>query len=247
MKKSSKLDEIYERLINLAVLVAEGRLDPLSVDVAKFLDVIKGIDLAKLDLSMLYKDIRALSGLITILEAQYISLKNRGLGLYVEPMLIKLKAKSLSLEKLANILLKSWTPTVNILSSSIFDLLTAYTYFMSLKPIKERRIKYILPTITSEQIESVITIPENLDLKLRKLFNELLSYSDGNWVKYEDFIYKFENPIETAYLMSFLVTMGLVEMKYRKLEDQHYIRPLTEEFEVKNVYSISVNIKGVKK
>ena len=91
MKKSYDETEYYDRLIDLAISVAEGKVDPLDININKFIEYLKKASIESFDYNLLYKDIRALSGLVLILEAQYKSLKDRGLGLYIEPLLLKLK------------------------------------------------------------------------------------------------------------------------------------------------------------
>jgi len=243
--KNNNLNELYERLVDLAILVSDGKVDPLDIDISRFLNIIKEVNLEKYDTSMLYKDIRALNGLILILEAQYKALKDKGLGLYIEPLLVRLKAKQLSIEKLANILLRCWTPTINVITSSTMDLLSSFAYFKSLKPLSERKLIIKPISLAKEDIKAMIMIPENIELKLKNLYKELVEYSEGSWVEYISFIYKSGDPIERAYLMSFLVTMGAVQMKYKRLEDKYFIKPVKAEAEVLDVYSIPVNIWGV--
>jgi len=237
---AGSVEEMYDRLVQLALDVARGKVDPLSIDISGYIEVVRRAVLEGYGLEMLYKDVRALSGLVTILEAQYRALKDRGMGLYLEPVLVKLRAKQLSLDALASIAARCWSPAVELELVSDEDFRRALSYFELLKPISERRRKrqYYAPA------EAPAASPEFLEKfeeKLESLYRELEEVSGGGWIEYSDFVSRGD-PVERAYLLSFLITSGRVEMRYRKLEDAYYVRPARGE--ARSHHSIVVRLEG---
>lgn len=247
MSRSNNKFDYYDRLIDLAISVAEGKVDPLDININKFIEYLKKASIESFDYNTLYKDIKALNGLILILEAQYKSLRDRGLGLYIEPLLLKLKVKQASIKTLAGILAKCWHPTINIYLSSTYDLLSSLDYYNSLKPLKDRRIKMLPARIPEFKIGESYLLPEKIEDKMKRIFDNLLNVSEGGWVDYHSYILNYDEPLETAFIISLLVSAGLVEMRYRRLENRYYIRPTKPQFKPIDYYSLPVNVfKGYK-
>ncbi len=240
-----KNNQLYERLIDLSIKVLEGKVDPLDVDISKYLDSISSLFKKLKSLDDIIKDIRALYGLTIILSCQYELLKSRGLGLYIEPILVELRTQQLSIEAIAEILRSVWTPVVEIEVSDNILIEYALDYFNKLKPIDERKIKHIVYELPKAELTRDFIIPLNIHEKLDELYQELIFTSKGKWVDYYNFINSKGNPVERAYLLSFLITEGRVVMMYRRFEDKIYVKPV-ENIVVENLQSVATWVRRSK-
>ena len=240
----SSQNEIYERIIDLSIKVVQGKLDPMDIDISKYLDLLRKQKMDLADIPKLYMDITALTGLVLILEAQYNRLKNSGLGLYIEPLLVRLKAKQLSLTSLSRIFLKCWHPSVNIQLSTNEMAREAAEYYNNLKPIDQRM--FTLDGVPlDEKIASIdLIIPEELERMMDELLKELWSVSNGEWIDYYEFISRGEDHIQRAYILSFIVTNGWAEIKYRRFEDKIFLRPIKDVGEPSDTYSVTTELRG---
>jgi hypothetical protein len=237
-------NEIYERIIDLSIKVVQGKLDPLDVDIGRYLKLLKEKELDISNVSELYMDIYALNGLVLILEAQYKRLKSGGLGLYIEPLLVKLKAKQLSLESISRIFIKCWHPSISIQISTTESIIEAINYYNQLKPINERRFKIdAAPIVSATSIPSLI-LPSELEDMMEKLLKELWKESGGDWIEYYTFISKGGDKVERAYILSFIITSGWAELKLRRFEDKILIRPIKSVAQPDDVYSVATELKG---
>ena len=241
----SNKDELYERLIDLSIKVAEGKVNPLDVNVSKYLSLISQLFTGLRRKEDFIKDIRALHGLITILSLQYKLLKSKSMGLHIEPILVELRMRQLSVEKIARILEAAWHPAIEIECAHECALESAIKYFEKLKPLVQRRFKQMYYGSPLVHVEKVHVPSIDIKKKLKEVLIELVKISGGSWVDYYEFIYKGD-PVERAYLLSFLITEGKVEMKHVRFEDKVYIRPVIGEVRVEEYYSITTRIEGTR-
>jgi hypothetical protein len=189
-------------------------------------------------------DMKALSGLVLINEAQYKRIRNSGLGLYVEPLLVKLKARQLSIESMSNIFLKCWHPSVNIQLSTNETVREAVEYYNKLKPLDERFFRIESFPLDDKVTSLNLIIPNELEEMMDSLLRELWEDSDGDWVDYHEFISKGDNRVERAYILSFIITNGWAEIKYRRFEDKILVRPIKVPEEPSDTYSVATELKG---
>lgn len=229
-----KKNELYDRLVDLSNKVMEGKVNPLEIDISKYLDIIRELFKNIENIDDLISDIKALHGLIMILSAQYEILKSRGLGLYIEPVLVELRTRQLSIETIANFIKMIRTPVLELEVSNEDNILRAMEYYRKLPPINKRKYKYEIYEIPKVDIERSLVIPFSIRNKLKRIYEELSSFSNGEWVDYYDFI-NLGNPVERAYLLSFLISEGFVEMVYKRFDNRIFIRP------VKNVKAVRMH------
>jgi hypothetical protein len=240
-------DEIYDRILDLAVKVAEGVVDPFDVDVGRFISLLaeKG-ELDKLDYDLLVKDIRALNGLIMILESQSRLLRRKGLGLYLDKALMRLRIYKMDIMDLAKVFSFSWSPIVEVEALSDEAIFDALSYFNSLRDLGSRRLKF-------EEREGVIDydykprifiIPEALRKRMMVLLDELREVSRTDYIDYNMFIHAgVGDPVERAYILSFLISDGWVDVKINRLEEKIYIRARDERRMVSNPSTLPVVVR----
>lgn len=238
--------EVYERIIDLAVGVAEGRIDPFDVDVGKFLRRLKSlgeVDPSLMDLLML--DVRALHGLIMILEAQSRRLRDRGYGLYLNRLLVRMAADKLTTEELVGLLEASWRPIMELeyMDRDLLD--DAFTYYNNLIDLAMRgRIMYSLRDVLIDVRPELFKEPIDLEKYGDVLRRELWEVSGGEYIDYFEFILRGDNPILRAYTISFLISDGWIDVKVDRLKKKIFIRPRKERLEFRNPASIVVVMKG---
>lgn len=238
----SSLEELYDRILDLAIKVSEGIIDPFDVDVGRFIrQLARNRRFLELGYSYLIKDIRALNGLVAILEAQGRSLRRRGLGLYLDKMLLKLRIYKMSLDDLANVFIHSWRPVVEMETINIEALKEALFYFNSLKDLESRRLKFEeLTEFLGEGVEPKLFIePRVIRRLMMNLLEELRIRSGGDYIDYDNFI-RGGDPVERAYILSFLISDGWVDVRVNRLEEKIFIRPRDRRVEIRRPSSLAV-------
>ena len=246
MKNS--LDEIYDRIIDLAVKVAEGDVDPFDIDVGRFISILsKNQSLDKLEYGFLLKDIRALNGLIAILEAQGKFLKKRGMGLYLDKMLLQLKIFKMDINELAGVFAMSWKPIATLEMINLDGVREAISYFNNLSDLASRRFSLEEKQFSHIDFKpKLFIVPSELKSLMNKLYYELKNYSKEEYVDYDEFIMHKGDPIENAYLLSFLISEGWVNVKVDRLEEKIWIKPMKHKKELVNSSSLAVVIRREK-
>lgn len=246
---SSSLGELYDRMIDLAIKVLEGDIDPFDVDVGKFIDQLsKYKNLDELELDYLIRDIRALNGLINILESQGRTLKKRGMGLYLDELLLKLKIYKMDIEELAGIFAFSWKPIISLEALNEESIKEALLYFNSLSDLASRRLtlEKLNEYIPSDFEPKIFVIPSNLRDLMNKLYDDLKNLSKGKYIEYERFIKSRGDPVENAYILSFLISEGWIDVKVNRLEEKIWLRPKPYKKEPVNSSSLAVVIRREK-
>lgn len=240
----SSLDEIYDRVIDLAVKVAEGEIDPFDVDVGRFISILsKNQSLDKLEYGFLLKDIRALNGLIAILEAQGKFLKKRGMGLYLDKILLQLKIFKISINEMADIFAMSWKPVATLEMINLDGVGKAISYFNNLSSLASRGFSMEEKQFSSIDFKpKLFIVPSELRSLMNKLYRELKNYSKGEYVDYDEFVMHRGDPIENAYILSFLISEGWVNVKVNRLEEKIWIKPRKYKKEIINPSSLAVVI-----
>jgi len=233
-KERVKLEELLKIIELCRVIEAQG-VDPFEVDVKKSLLTLKKYlpDLKLIDELLL--DAEALSRLISIIRLQRDWISYRASSMYIDPLVMELKIRMVSLKDLARAILKSWHPITSLGQLSPRRLTEALDYWNTLLPLSER---FTTPS------EGVMLEPGKLDLKelvelsavseeefrdmIHSLFTELQGRvgPDGR-VKYEEFVYvkDFKETVLRAYLTSFLISEGFAHLHINPLEGEAYLTP----------------------
>lgn len=231
--------ESFERIIDLAEKVYTGKIDPLEIDIDRFIDMLRMVDVETLSQDLMFLDIRALFGLAIILEAQSEAIKRKTQGLYVDSVLTRIKLMSLDPVKLANLIDESYHPPIELSLLSEEDLLEAKIYFNSIV-----RYRWTPPKQPEFEIEPMKYFDEKeIFPMIMKLYEELVSFSNYKWVDYLDFIARGDM-IFRAYLLSFLVSDGYVDMKINRVTGEIAIRPLKIRKTYRNPASLAVVLKS---
>lgn len=234
--EQTKLDD-YLRVIELCRDVESSSANPFDVDIRQKIILLKERlpDLKLLD--ELLVDSEAMLELARIVKLQDQYLKSRASALYIDPLLIQLKVKLLPRESLSDAFIKSWHPIAQVDQLSPRGLEKAFTYWRDLVPISERfKDKFgnygVAPGSIdySGLIELGVFTKEQFENNLTKIYDELLSRSNGEWVDYRQFIGNevFEVEVMRGYLLAFLITEGRALLRTEPLTGRIWTMAVTE-------------------
>ncbi len=234
------LREVYERIIDLSLKVYKGEVDPLDVDLTDFIKYITEADVEKLPIDLMYLDINALYGLALILEAQSRVIKEKTSGLYIDKILARLNLLKMSINELSNVLRLSWRPNAETSFIDIESVNRALTYFKS-----RIMIRFIPPEKISKEFKPIqCYIEERVSEYMDRLYSELIESAGFNWIDYYEFIERGDK-IFRAYILSFLITSGYVQMKVDRIRKKILIKACQKPIEFKNPVSIPVVLRYV--
>jgi len=229
------------RWIELFREVEEKGLDPFKVNVKNFLDRLKDYLKKCKGLDELLLDAEAINQVSNLIKLQEDWLKHKASSLYTDPAALKLSVKLSNLEALAEAIIKSWHPIVNLDNLFREGLEQAIDYWNNLskkefKITKEKNLEE--NKINKEELISLgFLTEEDFEDKLKSLEEELnLKLKDK--LDYHSFIEakEFKEKFSRAYLTSFLVTRGLFSLKYDPLEERYYLfKAPMEKVEAKSV------------
>ncbi|MDW8045018.1 MAG: hypothetical protein RMJ31_04515 [Nitrososphaerota archaeon] len=235
--KASKRDRqewisLLLRIIDLCKAI-ERKGDPFELDVKRSLELLRRYLPHWKLLDELLLDVEALNQLSSIVKLQGEWVKYRASSLYIDPLMIELKIRAASIERLVEIFINSWHPIVSIRQIFPSRLKKAIDYWNQLLPLKERFKKEEVNEVSpgslslSELIALKIMSKEEFAEKLQRLYAELESKADTHSIDYWEFITKesFEETVMRAYLISFLISGGYVKLKIDPIEERMTLIP----------------------
>jgi len=160
--------------------------------------------------------------------------KHQSTSLYTDPFLLEEKIRRLNKEELADLLLKTWHPIVELEQISPHSLAEAMKYWENLLPISVRwqrpsPLERGIGSVTREDMIRQRILTDKVFSQELETFWEELKRRVGNEEKilYWDFVGADTYPetIRRAYLTSFLVTYGYATLEVYRLEDEIFIKP----------------------
>lgn len=238
MKKHKLLLEELLRIIQLCKDVEKKGVDPFEVDVKKALGKLKKYlpEWERLDEHLL--DVEALNDISTVIKLQEEWARRRASTLYIDPLLVELKLKALSLDSLARAFMKSWHPIVKTDQLTPQRLRQGLDYWNLLPSLADRLKKEPSPEKVEpralsfeELIELRALSKDEFNARLRALREELKQLEGyGKGIDYWSFIYResFADTILRAYLTSFLISEGKASLAIDPLEEKVSIESVDE-------------------
>lgn len=211
-----------EELIQTCNSIENRRFNPFLLDISEALRIIRchSSKLRTLDDHLL--DMRAITSVARVVGLQSADLRFQSSALYVDPSMVKEKLDSLSREQLAEFLLLSWHPIVELEQLTLASTKEAREFWEKMLSFFERRKRLHL---------GPFAVPETADLnelarmrvveekaytrKMQDLWKELKERAgDDQRVDYWDFIggSDFAQTIVRAQLVSFLVSYGYASL-----------------------------------
>jgi hypothetical protein len=208
-------------------------VDPFEVEVKEALDSLRQYLPKWSSFEEFCLDAEAVNELTKVIKLQGEWIKHRSSPLYVNPAMVEAKVSILTVEKLAEVLLKAWRPIIGVERISPSRLKESLRYWHSLPPRGERESD--LPA----QVESLTASEDELK-RLRMLsdeeFNTLLTHlwkelqhrvgAEGK-ISYWDFIYaeSYGALVRRAYLTSFLLNYGYATVEVNPIEEEIKLIP----------------------
>ncbi len=240
MKREEK--ELIQRIIQLGEMFGKGNIDPFQINVIRYLNLLREIFPKMKTTQELKMDIEALRQLINIVFQQKEFLKQKSSKLYLDPLLVEWKIENLSNKELSEILINSWHPIVEINQLNKERIKQSIEYWREIlggkrKTELEKLCEATHGKIKLEDLKKHGFLSEETFIQtLNSFFKEVTSkIIEKGQISYWEAVKseKFHQTVKKAYLLSFLLTAGLLEIE---------IDPIREEITLK----IPMKRKGVR-
>jgi len=227
--------EILLRLISLCDVVERKGINPFEVEVKEALESIRQLLSKWKSFEEFCLDAEAINRLSKVVKLQEEWVQHKSSLLYSDPEMVESKIAKLNVESLAEIFLKAWHPIVGLEKLSAERLKEALMYWNSFSP-KKFDLEEL--SFRSEEVSGFTSKEELLNLKilvkeefnriLEDFWNELLRETKGREkISYWNFVFaeNYEEFVLRAYLTSFLVSYGYVDIETNPLEEEIFIVP----------------------
>lgn len=241
--------DLMLRIIDLCESVSKRGVDPFDIEVKEFFERLRAI-LPKLrDWDELHLDIDAVLGLANVIFHQGEWIKYKSSLLYLDPLLITWKLHTLSPKELAEVFVGSWHPVVDMECLTPHGIKEAMDYWTNLPNFGERArldATEVLPeeVALQELARLGIISEEEFVTILERVWEELKERADGGKISYWDFITArtFEETVDRAWLVSFLVSYGYATLEVKPLEEEILLKPLPKPMKLERVATFSIPI-----
>lgn len=236
----------------MCIDVERKGVDPFEVEVKEILSTLKKYFPNWETLDDFILDAEAINRIASIINLQGNWVKRRSTSLYVDPLLIELKIKIMSSDRLVDLFAKAWHPIVEFEGLSKKRVDEAVDYWNNLLPMDEREINLpsAVDNVGSTSFEELL----KLQLIPEKSFNEILQnlwedlkkrVGEKDQISYWSFIQSdtYEETIFRAYMTSFLVTYGYTALEVNPIEEEAFLIPYEERRETATkMQSVSIPI-----
>jgi hypothetical protein len=211
-------------IIQICDAIRDRKFNPFFLDVGMAVETLRRYFPHWTSLEDHCIDAETIKKLSEVVRLQHSLLYFQSSTLYTNPEILEKKLYSIPEKKLAEILLKSLHPVLELEQLSIPAIREALNYWNSLLPFDERRARLTVGRPRApERIEEAILhqmgllSDEAFIEKIVKLWEELKAESGpGMPVDYWNFVRKpsFNETVQRAYYVSFLVTYGYAKLDY---------------------------------
>ncbi len=212
-----------EELIQTCISIENRRFNPFLLDITEALSIIRrhSNKLRTLDDHLL--DMRAITSVARVVGLQSANLRFQSSALFVDPGMVKQKLDSLSREQLAEFLLLSWHPIVELEQLTLASTKEAKEFWERMLSFFERRKRLHLGPFDNPEATDLpelarmrVVEEKAYTRKMQDLWNELKkSAGKDESVDYWNFIKAsdFAQTIARAQLVSFLVSYGYANLQ----------------------------------
>ena len=221
VRRSSGRREL-EELIQTCISIENRRFNPFLLDITEALRIIRrhSNQLRTLDDHLL--DMRAITSVARVVGLQSANLRFQSSALFVDPSMVQQKLDSLSREQLAEFLLLSWHPIVELEQLTLASTKEAKEFWEGMLSFFERRKRlhlgpFVGPDATDfgELARMRVVEEKAFTRKMQDLWKELKeSAAKDERADYWNFIRgsDFAETIARAQLVSFLVSYGYANL-----------------------------------
>jgi len=211
-----------EELIQTCISIKNRRFNPFLLDIAEALSIIRRHSNQLRTLEDHLLDMRAITSVARVVGLQSAHLRFQSSSLFIDPSMAKQKLDSLSREQLADFLLLSWHPIVELEQLTLASTKEAKEFWERMLSFFERRKRLHLgpfdnPEATNlgELAKMRIVEEKAYTRKMQDLWNELKKRAEEDeTVDYWNFIKAsdFAQTVARAQLVSFLVSYGYANL-----------------------------------
>ncbi len=212
-----------EELIQTCISIENRRFNPFLLDIAEALSIIRRHSNQLRTLEDHLLDMRAITSVARVVGLQSAHLRFQSSSLFIDPSMAKQKLDSLSREQLADFLLLSWHPIVELEQLTLASTKEAKEFWERMLSFFERRKRLHLgpfdnPEATNlgELAKMRIVEEKAYTRKMQDLWNELKKRTgEDETVDYWNFIKAsdFAQTVARAQLVSFLVSYGYANLQ----------------------------------
>ena len=229
--------EKLQHIIEMMRDIENRKVDPFLLDVDSILKIVKDYFPQWEEADELNLDSEAIHHLASVIKLQSEWVKHSCTSLYTDPFLLEGRITQASKEEMLSVLLKAWHPLVELEQLTMNSLTESMRYWNSLVPLKERWSDFDIQEI------AIGTASRDELVKQRVLGDRFFSEElEGYWqalktkvketgidgkVLYWDFVGAdtFEETVERAFMISFLITYGYATLEIHRLEEEIFIKP----------------------
>src|SRR5216684_7605729 len=214
-----------EELIQTCVSIENRRFSPFLLDISEALSIIRRHSNKLRTLEDHLLDMRAITSVARVVGLQSADLRFQSSALYVDPSMVREKLDSLSREQLAEFLLLSWHPIVELEQLTLASTKEAKDFWEKMLSFFERRRRLHLGPFDNPEATNLgelarmrVVDEKAYTRKMQDLWNELKQRADEDeTVDYWNFIKasNFAQTVTRAQLVSFLVSYGYATLQRR--------------------------------
>jgi hypothetical protein len=207
-----------EELIQTCVSIDNREFSPFLLDISEALRILRRHSKDWKTFSDNLLDMRAITSLARVVGLQSANLRFQSSSLYVDPGMVKQKIQGMSREQLAEYLLLSWHPVVELEQLTDASTKEALEYWQKMLSFFERRKRlqagpFNEPSAmeTAELARLRIHEEKAFNQRLEDLRLEMKSKSGDNGIDYWKFVKasSFAQTVLRAQMVSFLVSYGM--------------------------------------